>query len=192
MVDRNAAAQALASFLRALGHEPSVDPELADTPARVTAAYADELLSGYSVDVPALLRTGACAVPLGTSRDLVAVRDLQVSMICPHHLLPAVGVATVAYIPGASCLGVGTLARLLHAYARRLTLQETVARAVVDALMGPGGAAGAYCSIELLHTCLCCRGAREASARVTVTARGGDLAGGDASRDLPAPHGSSR
>jgi GTP cyclohydrolase I len=177
MIDRAAAEQAIAAFLRALGHDPTTDPELRDTPARVTAAFADELLSGYLVDPAELVRQGTCATEAGVAGDLVTVRGLFVATTCPHHLLPAVGTATVAYLPGACCLGVGTIARLVDAFARRLTLQETVARAVVDALMQLAGARGAYCHLDLVHTCLTCRGAREPNARVGVTARAGELEG---------------
>ena len=51
-VDRKRAEAALAEFLKALGHEGA---ELEGTPERVTAAYADELLSGYAVDIPELI-----------------------------------------------------------------------------------------------------------------------------------------
>ncbi|MBN2192776.1 MAG: GTP cyclohydrolase I [Polyangiaceae bacterium] len=177
MVDRAAAACALADFLRALGHDPSQDPELASTPARVTAAFADELLAGYAVDIGDLIRSGTCARTGRVADDPVTVQGIHVTTICPHHLLPAHGAATVTYLPGDAFLGIGVIARLVDALARRLTLQEAVARNVVDALMDSAGARGAYCRIELTHTCLTCRGARQTNARVVVTARAGALAG---------------
>ncbi len=176
MIDRDAAREAMAAFLRALGHDPLDHPDLHGTPERVTAAFADELLAGYATDPAALLRAGACATQRPAPDDLVTVEGIQVTTVCPHHLLPAFGAATVAYLPGAACLGVGVIARLVDACARRLILQEVLARTVVDALMVHAGARGAYCRVELLHTCLSCRGAREPNARVTVTARAGALA----------------
>ena len=46
-VDRPAAEQAILEFLRALGRDPLREPELRGTPARVVAAYVDELCNGY-------------------------------------------------------------------------------------------------------------------------------------------------
>src|SRR5262249_1958441 len=120
--DRDAAARAIDTFLRALGRDPDREPELVGTGARVAAAYADELLAGYDVDVDGLL---AQAVFAGRS-DLVVVRDIPVSTMCPHHLLPATGVATVAFAPEEHLVGVGTVTRVLDAFARRLIVQEEV------------------------------------------------------------------
>ena len=64
-IDRRAAESAIAEFLRALGHDPQADPELAETPARVTEAFADELLSGYGVDLGELVRTGSAEATAG-------------------------------------------------------------------------------------------------------------------------------
>src|SRR5687768_817584 len=121
--DREAARRAIADFLRALGHDPSLEADLEKTPERVVSAYADELLSGYDVDIDQLIADGASSEALTTS-GVVAVREIKIATVCPHHLLPALGNATVAYEPGALVLGLGTLARLVDAFARRLTLQE--------------------------------------------------------------------
>jgi len=188
MIDRVAAREAMAAFLRALGHDPANRLDLRDTPDRVTTSFADELLAGYAVDLAELVRQGACPLPGPAAADLVTVSGIQVVTVCPHHLLPGLGTATVAYFPGESCLGIGVIARLVNACARRLILQETLARTVVDTLMSHAGARGAYCRVELMHTCLTCRGAREANARVTVTARAGALATpGPDPEDEPGP-----
>ena len=95
-MQREAAARAIEAFLRALGRDPEREPELAGTGERVARAWADELLAGYAVDADALLAENVLA---GTS-ELVVVRDLPVATMCPHHLLPSTGAATVAFAPG--------------------------------------------------------------------------------------------
>jgi GTP cyclohydrolase I len=142
MVDRHAAERAIAAFLRALGHDPEASPELSDTPARVAEAFERDLLSGYSVDIRALLQTESVALSEDGPHGPVIVRDATVSALCPHHLLPATGVATVAYLPGDRIVGIGTLSRLVDAYARRLTLQEAISENVVRALVEHAGARG--------------------------------------------------
>lgn len=179
--DREAAERAVAAFLEALGLSPASDPELADTPARVTEAFLDELLVGRSVDLGALCRGGT---PAESHQGLVVAKGLAVTTVCPHHLLPALGTAVVAYHPGERVLGIGTLAELMDAAARRPILQERIGEEVVGALMTHAGARGAWCRLELKHGCLSARGPRQAGALVTTIASRGTLAGEAGSAEL--------
>jgi GTP cyclohydrolase I len=171
--DRDAAERAIRAFLKALGHDPESDPELANTPKLVTEAFQKDFLSGYSVDVSALLASESTRLGSQGKRGLVVVRDIGVATMCPHHLLPAIGRATVAYLPGERLIGIGAVARVVDAFARRLTLQESIGESVVQALSSHAGAQGAYCRITLSHACLSTRGAREMSATVVTVARSG-------------------
>lgn len=174
-MDRDAAMRAVRELLVALGYDVDADPALRDTPARVADAWSGELLSGRDVDLEALvLRSAFPRAPIPGS--VVLVRDIDVATLCPHHLLPAHGTATVAYLPGELLLGLGTLARLVNACARRLSLQERVGEMVVQALMDFAGARGAFCTLSLWHSCLALRGARQARATVRTIATGGALA----------------
>ncbi len=176
-VDREAARGAVRAFLRALGHDPAANPELADTPARVTAAFADELLAGYEVEIGDLIVNGSEPIAESPERPgLVMVRDLAVAAVCPHHLTTSLGRAAVCYLPGRRLLGLGTLAKLVDAVSRRLIFQETIGTRVVDALMGHGQARGAFCMLGLTHGCLCARGARQPGATVHTSAAAGVLA----------------
>src|SRR5437868_1452466 len=158
-VDRTQAEKAIHAFLVALGRDPDADDELRDTPARVAAAWAEDLIDGYDVDVGAMLLSESS--PAASAAGLVAVRDLSVATICPHHLLPGRGTGTVLYLPGSRLTGLGTLARLVDAYAHRLALQETIASAVAGALVQHLGARGAACKLSLSHSCLASRGERQ-------------------------------
>jgi GTP cyclohydrolase I len=172
-VDRAGAERAIRAFLVALGHDPERSAELESTPARVTEAFATDLLAGQDVDVGALVRGESSPLAEHGPRGLVVVDRIRVATVCPHHLLPGLGHATAAYLPGTSLLGIGTIARVVDAYARRLTLQESIGESVVRALLEHAGARGAYCRIELQHSCLSARGAREGEARVITIARAG-------------------
>jgi GTP cyclohydrolase I len=176
-VDRQAAERAVAALLRALGHDPDAEPELEETPARVAEAFACDLLVGEAVDVAALLRQDADGpAPGEAGSGIVVVRGVSIATTCPHHLMPALGSATVAYLPGQRLLGLGTIARLADALARRLTVQEAIGQGVVNALVEHAGARGAYCELTLTHTCLGARGARQAGASVRTVALAGALA----------------
>lgn len=183
-VDRAAAARGIAAFLEALGYDPS-DSELVGTPERVTEAFATELLRGERTDLAELVQSGSSEVP-AKQHGLVLVRKIAVSTVCPHHLLPAIGHADVAYQPGTRLLGLGTITRLIDACARRLTLQESIAENVVTALREHGRAAGAYCRIELLHTCLVARGSEQTEARLVTSFASGSLAGNGTNEVLQA------
>jgi GTP cyclohydrolase IA len=170
-MDREAAARAIDAFLRALGRDPDREPELVGTGARVAEAYAEELLAGYGVDVDGLLSKNVFA---GRS-ELVVVRDIPLATTCPHHLMPAIGVATVAFAPDEHLVGVGTITRVMDAFARRLALQEQIGERAVAALQKHLAPRWSACRIALNHACMTARGERSHGARVETLA----LAGGE-------------
>jgi GTP cyclohydrolase IA len=171
--DLDAAQAAIAAFLKALGHPTHGAPDLEGTPARVVDAFHRDLLAGYAVDVDALLEAEVTLTERAPGGDVI-VTGIAVATVCPHHLLPAVGKAAVCYRPGERVFGLGTVSRVVDAFARRLTLQEEIGERVVGALCGAGRARGASCRLELLHTCLVARGTRQAQARVITLARAGE------------------
>lgn len=180
MIDRRAAARAIEDFLRALGHPPEGDLE--GTGERVADAWADDLLEGEAIDAAAVLREGAIEGDGGGG--LVVVRELAVTTMCPHHLLPAHGTGLVAYMPGERIAGIGTLAHVVDALSRRLTLQERIGTAVVSLLTDELGARGALCRLSLVHSCLVARGERKAGAVVETLALAGTFAHASHDRDL--------
>lgn len=172
-MNREAARAAIRDFLVALGHDPADNAELAETPARVTDAFADELLTGYGTDLAILVTKDSGVAP--ANAGVIAVRDIRVATLCPHHLMPGLGRANVVYRPGARILGLGVIARLVDACARRMVLQETIGKDVVSALVEHAGARGALCEITLVHGCMGARGSNQMDARVTTVARAGEL-----------------
>ncbi len=169
-IKREQAQEAIRSFLDALGYEGEL---VAQAPERVTAAFADELLVGREQDIASLIREGS---EPASNHEVVLLTGVQVVTVCPHHLMVARGVADVAYIPGDLVLGLGTLARLIEAQTRRLTLQEEIAPQVVDALMSHAGAQGAYLRLRLDHACLQARGPVQSHAQALTWASRGKLA----------------
>lgn len=178
-VDRDAAARAIADFLRALGRDPEREPELAHTPHLVAAAWADELLAGYAMDPAAILADGLST----THSELVGLRDLEITTLCPHHLMPARGVVHIVYAPGERLVGLGALSRLVTCFARRLILQETLVQSVADALVAHLGARGAGCYASLSPACLTARGERCHNASAMSFATAGEMRVGGTLRD---------
>jgi GTP cyclohydrolase IA len=169
--DVDAATRAIEAFLTALGHPPGSDPQLRDTGRLVATAFAHELLRGYTMDPAALLAESVAA----DGGDLVVIRDIDVTCICPHHLMPATGVLHIGYVPSGRVVGFGALARLGECYSRRLTLQETLCENVAGALVTHLGARFAGCVADLAPACLTVRGAKPAHARAVSAATAGPL-----------------
>jgi GTP cyclohydrolase I len=161
-VDRDRIARAVYEILDAIGEDPEREG-LVDTPARVAEAYA-YLFSGLSED-PARHLKSAFDVE---ARDLVLVRDLPVSSMCEHHLLPATGKAHVGYVPDGRVAGFSELARLVDDYSRRPQLQERLTAQVADVVYEGLGASGAIVVVEAAHACMAMRHA-ETTGSVAVT-----------------------
>ena len=185
-MDREAAARAIDQFLQALGHEPK--GPLAQTGELVAQAWADELLTGYDMDGAQILREGSFPLAQGAGHDigssLVILRDLSVTTICPHHLLPAFGSADVAYLPTERVAGLGSIAQALNARTRRLTLQEQAGDEMASLLVEALGARGALCRLRLTHSCIVTRGARQTAALIETVALRGSFAEPGPDRDL--------
>lgn len=147
-----------------------VDSEaLAGTPNRVARAW-EELLAGYGQDPAEVMRCTGGAEGFEQHYDgMVVLAGLPFTSTCEHHLLPFVGTADVAYIPGPSgrVVGLSKLARLVDVYARRLQLQERLTTEVATALATVTEAAGVGVRFRAVHQCMVCRGVRKAGTMST-------------------------
>lgn len=163
---------AIAGAVRALIDACDLDPahkDLTGTPARVSKLWRTSFLSGYAMDPAQILGD---LVTGEAPTELVVVRDIPFHGMCPHHLLPYIGTATVAYLPQDALLGFGRLADLVRCFTARLTLQERACSDVVDALMEHVGARGAGCVMKGEHTCLRIPEQRHSTSVVTSAFRG--------------------
>lgn len=165
------AARAIDEFLAAIG-APDEDPELRETGRRVAEAFAEDLLAGYAMDPAAILGESTSS----SAQGLVVVRGVATSAMCPHHLLPAIGVVHLGYFPRDRVVGLGALARLVDCFARRLVLQEDLGQQIVDALLAHLGARGAGAIVDLAPSCVIARGDRRHGARAITSAFAGSMA----------------
>lgn len=152
------------------------------TAARTAAkAWATELAHGEVVDLSGLV----IGLPVGPRvPDVVWIDDIELASICPHHLLPMRGMASVAYSPNALIAPLGHVARLVQAAAARLVLQEDLAEEIADRLADALDPRGVACLIVGSHDCMQLRGRRTRSARVRVLATRGTMAKGGARAGL--------
>ncbi len=165
-MDQDRIEAAVREILESVGENPDRDG-LIDTPGRVARAYS-ELLSGYREDPAAHLDK-----QFEVDHDeMVIVRDISFSSLCEHHMLPFIGRAHVAYLPGpgGKVCGLSKLARVVDGYARRLQVQERLTGQVADALIDRLTAAGALVVIEAEHLCMSMRGVSKPGAVTTTSA----------------------
>jgi GTP cyclohydrolase IA len=182
-LDLDRARKGIEEFLRGLGYDPDQEPELAHVGERVAEAWANDLLAGATVNIEKVLREGSSAIS-GGELGVVVLRNLSTVTVCPHHLLPAVGSATVIYVPGERIAGLGAIARVVDGFARRLVLQEVIGAHVAQALVDHLGARGALCKLSMIHTCLVARGERKHDAVIDTVALSGSLKHPGPDRDL--------
>jgi GTP cyclohydrolase I len=163
-VDLARAERAVTDLLAALGQDPA-SGQLADTPRRVAASYAE-------------LLTPAPFTPTTFPNDegydeLVLARAIPFQSLCEHHLLPFVGVAHVGYLPADRILGLSKLARVVELFSRRLQLQERLTTQVADWLQDQLAPKGVGVVLEAEHLCMTLRGVRAAGTHtVTSTLHG--------------------
>lgn len=158
---------AIRSFLEAAGLDVK-GTDLEETPDKVARAWIECYLDGYEADPRAILKDAYESPPVGGSAQMVLLKDIPFSGMCPHHLLPFHGRAHVAYIPGKKLASLSSLARLVDCYAHRLEIQESVTRQIAEALSKYIDAAGAAVVLDTDQTCMTTRGvAREGTRTVT-------------------------
>jgi GTP cyclohydrolase I len=166
-IDLGRAEAAVRELLLALGQDPSRDG-LRDTPRRVAKMY-QELLEGQGAEPSEHLGTTFAAEYDGA----VVLRDIGFSSLCEHHLLPFIGTAHVAYLPGTRVVGLSKLARTVRVFARRPQIQERMTSQIADTLMEHLDARGVLVRVEARHMCMQIRGVNDRSAQmVTMAARG--------------------
>lgn len=160
---------AVREILEAIGEDPDRDG-LRGTPARVARMYA-ELFSGLRADPAEVLN-----VTFEAGHDeMILVKDITLSSLCEHHLIPFVGRAHVAYIPSEDgrITGLSKLARLVDAHARRPQVQEKLTTQIADTLENALEPRGVLVVVEAEHLCMSMRGIRKpGSTTVTSAVRG--------------------
>ncbi len=177
-IDTGRIERAVREILLAIGEDPDRDG-LAETPARVARAYAEQF-SGLAQRPEDVLATVFDA----DYDELILVRDIEVYSICEHHLVPFFGFAHVGYIPNekGQITGLSKLARLVDVYARRPQVQERMTSQIADALMTVLEPRGALVVIEAEHLCMSMRGVRKPGAKTVTSAVRGSMRDSDRTR----------
>ncbi|HEX3839927.1 MAG TPA: GTP cyclohydrolase I FolE [Acidimicrobiales bacterium] len=168
-VDTARIERAIYEILSAMGEDPDRDG-LKATPARVAAMY-QELFSGLDEDPAEHLQVSFAA----EHDEMVMVRDIPFASLCEHHMVPFMGRAHVAYIPGEDgrITGLSKFARLVDGYARRLQVQERMTTEIADAVEKALQPRGVLVVVEAEHLCMSMRGVKKpGTLTITSAVRG--------------------
>lgn len=148
--------QAIATLIRWAGDDPAREG-LLDTPRRVARAWR-EYCQGYAEDPASHLSRQFEEV--GGYNELVLLKDIPFQSHCEHHMAPIIGKAAIAYLPRDKVVGISKLVRVLHAYARRLQIQERLTAQVAQCIWDNLRPHGVAVVIEAQHGCMTGRGVR--------------------------------
>lgn len=149
-------AAAVRTLIRWAGDDPAREG-LRETPQRVARAWK-EYCSGYADD-PAV-HLARIFEEVGGYDEIVLLKDIPFQSHCEHHMAPIIGKAHIAYLPGNYVVGISKLARVLHAFARRLQVQERLTAEVADCIWDNLKPLGVAVVIEASHACMTARGVR--------------------------------
>jgi GTP cyclohydrolase IA len=156
--------QGVRLILEGIGEDPDRGG-LKETPSRVARMYR-EICAGVGEDP-----TGVVTVVEGADFDeMIMVRDIPLSSICEHHLIPFNGRAHVAYVPNKSghITGLSKIARVVDILAKKPQVQERLTTEIADTIERALEPRGVFVVIEAEHLCMTMRGIKKPGA-VTVT-----------------------
>ena len=157
---------ALEQFLRSIGIDPRLDPEYMKS-AELAAAFLAERTAGLREEIR----------PLQTARyrghpgETVAVEEIPVYGLCPHHLVPYFGEAQVRYAPRSKVAGPSSIAHLVRDLARIPRIQENLTQAIADHLERALEPARVEVIVRARHLCAEMRGVEQRVQFVTEARR---------------------
>lgn len=165
-MDREKIEQGVRLILEGVGEDP-LREGLLETPRRVASMY-EEIFAGLEQDPAEHFKV----MFNEDHREMILVRDIPLYSVCEHHLVPFLGRAHVAYIPGddGRVCGLSKIARVVDVFARRPQVQERLTSQVAETLVEHLDPAGVIVVIEAEHLCMSMRGVRKAGTTTTTSA----------------------
>lgn len=105
--------------------------------------------------------------------EMIVIRDIPIRSMCPHHLLPWFGRATIGYIPDGSIIGLSKVTRAVETAAKGPQIQESVTANIVEAMDEVLKPLGSACIVEAVHMCTLMRGVKTELQKFSTSANSG-------------------
>ncbi len=140
------------------------DPSMCDTPMRF-AKYLAEYCQ--PIDLQNIFGPTFYVKP--GFHEIVAQVNIPFRMVCEHHLLPALGKASIGYIPNKRVIGLSKMVRLVTSVGHeRPSLQERIGQRICDLMEEHLQPQGVALVIQAEHGCVACRGTKSPGV-ITIT-----------------------
>jgi len=167
-IDKPKIKRAVKLIFEAIGDDPG-RPGVKHTPERVAEMY-EEIFEGMHIDPSKIIKV----LRTENHDEIVLVKDVPVYSVCEHHLLPFIGKAHVAYLPGGNRIaGLSKIARVIEAHSKKPQLQERLTVEIAETIMQALKPRGVIVIIEAEHLCMTMRGVKKPGAKtVTSVVRG--------------------
>ena len=168
------ATEAYSQFLKYLGYDIDNDPNMKDTPKRVTKIWMKELGRGTYQAMPKITSFENRSEYDG----MVFQGNITLRSSCSHHTLVILGRVSVAYIPekDGTVIGLSKLNRIVDWVGRRPQLQEQMTQQIHDKLNELlKNNRGIAVMVEGYHSCVSARGIEDENSRMTTVKLSGDF-----------------
>lgn len=156
--------EAIESVIELAGYHAD-DRHFKDTAERWYRAIM-EFAKADPKDVESILRVGFDEEYSG----MVLIKGVAYTSLCPHHLLPYSGLASVAYLPdGNRVAGISKLARLVEHHTHQIVVQEAATKSIVDDIETFLKPKGVIAVLTATHSCMSTRGIRAVGSTTTTS-----------------------
>jgi len=144
--------------------------ELNNTPRRVMNFYKEWYECSKWEDVR-LFENGDGEFGCDKVYDqLIVLRDISISSMCSHHMLPFVGKCHIVYLPGDKVVGVSKLARIVKKFASKPQIQEQLTNEISEFILNEMSCKFVLVIIEAQHMCMKIRGVKESESKMVTSA----------------------
>lgn len=145
------------------------DANLKDTPNRVAKALIEMTRGINPKELEFLNVTFPC-----DSNNMVVVKNLDFSGLCPHHFLPVEYKADLAYIPDGRALGLSKFHRIVSLLGAQPILQESLGKNIAETIKSfvytrPTKRQGIIVRLNGIHSCMRLRGTKCPNSEVSTT-----------------------
>jgi GTP cyclohydrolase I len=157
------------------------DDSLKDTPARVAKMYVKEVFSGLNPENRPAITVFENKYNYGR---MVLEKNITLHSYCEHHLVPIVGKAHVAYIPGRHVIGLSKLNRIVQFYSRKPQVQERLTEEIAAALKEALQTEDVAVMIDAVHFCVASRGVQDVNSSTVTSHFSGKFENADARNEF--------
>lgn len=167
------AERALGDLFDALAIDWRNDPNMQDTPQRVTKMYIEEIMKGRYTPPPKV-------TSFATDRShnsLLISGPWDIRSLCSHHLMLVSGVAIIGILPkeDSKLAGLSKYGRIVDWFSSRPQLQEGLVEDIADYLFDTIRPQGLGVYISAKHSCCSFRGIKSNSSMFTTTSLRGTM-----------------